>query len=157
MMVPKDKSSGSGDGVGMVEGVREMVMLTMAVVMEVQGMKVVAGEVVVKMAVMARAIVAMTMSIAAVMMAKVDVETVVVTAGERSSGGELDSNTPLASCLLNLTDHAVFLGTAGLFCPLVLCLISSKRGVHSMCFGWGESKKQRKQHVSPSSGQGDSG
>lgn len=135
-MVPKDKSSGSGDGVGMVEGVREMVMLTMAVVMEVQGMKAVAGEVVVKMAVVAMAIAAMTtMSIAAVTMAKADVEMMVVTAGERSSGGELDSDTPLASCLLTLTDHAVFLGTASLFHPLVLCLISSKRGVHSMCLG----------------------
>lgn len=151
-MVPKDKSSGSGDGVGMVEGMREMVMLTMAVVMEVQGMKVITGEVVVKMAV-----VVMAMSMAAVTMAKADMETVVVTAGERSSGGELDSDTPLASCFLTLTDHAVFLGTASLFCPLVLCLISSKRGVHSMCLGWGESKKQRKQHVSPSSGQNDSG
>lgn len=99
----------------------------------------------------------MTMSIAAVTMAKADVETVVVMAGEKSSGGGLDSGTPLASCLLTLTDHAVFLGTASLFRPLVLCLISSKRGVHSMCLGWGESKKQRKQHVSPSSGQGDSG
>lgn len=156
-MVPKDKSSGSGDGVGMVEGVRKMVMLTMAVVMEVQGMKAVAREVVVKMAVVLMAIAAMTTSIAAVTMAKVDVEMVVVTAGERSSGGELDSDTPLASCLLTLTDQAVFLGTASLFRPLVLCLISSKRGVHSMCLGWGKSKKQRKQHVSPSSGQGDSG
>lgn len=78
-------------------------------------------------------------------------------AEERSSGGELDPDTPLASCLLTLTDHAVFLGTDSLFCPLVLHLFSSKQGVHSMCLGWGESKKQRKQHVSPSSGQGDSG
>lgn len=53
-MVPKDKSSGRGDGVGLVEGVREMVMLIMlTMVMEAEGRKVVAGEVVVKMAVVA--------------------------------------------------------------------------------------------------------